>query len=57
MGGRGSPAIGLRPAAGVSVGLQGWPWEPLAQPSDGMKPLGGCGALCVLIKAPHLPSV
>lgn len=57
VGGRGSPAIGLRPAAGVSVGLQGWPWEPLAQPSDGMKPLGGCGALCILIKAPHLPSV
>lgn len=31
--------------------------EPLAQPSDGMKRLGGCGALCILIKALRLPSV
>jgi len=57
VGSRGSRAIGLRPAAGLSVELQGWPWEPPAQPSDGMKPLGGCGALRALVKAPRLPSV
>lgn len=56
-GGRGSAAIGLRPAGGLSVVPRGWPRQPLAQPSAGMLPLGGCGALRVLIKAPRLPSV
>lgn len=56
-GGRGSAAIGLRAAGGLSVVRRGWPRQPLAQPSAGMLPLGGCGALRVLIKAPRLPPV